>query len=114
MGKRISGWRERKRNAGLVPTMARPLQRGLFAVVLVAILFAHSTVEADDNGPAPVPQSEDSPAGGPFSQAMEDKHKKADAQKKVYAEQGGVEGIKHGGKLAKQWLKQAEAKYAQK
>merc|ERR1712070_1159411 len=84
---------------------------GLAAVVLVALVLAHSTVEADDVGPEPIQQNEDSPAGGPFETAMTEKHATALSQKKSYEQQGGVEGIKHGGQLVKKWLKEADAKY---
>merc|ERR1712167_163681 len=70
--------------------------------------------EADDAGPEPLPQNEDSAAGGPFESAVDKKRSTALSLKKSYDSQGGVEGIKHGGELVKKWLKDADAKYDEK
>lgn len=43
--------------------VSMPMRYSTFLVVLAAILVAHNTVEGDDNGPEPIPQSKDSPAG---------------------------------------------------
>merc|ERR1711871_674397 len=95
----------------LVLLLSMPMRYSTFLVVLAAILVAHNTVEGDDNGPEPIPQSEDSAAGGPFAKAMDEKHAAAHGLKKELDSQGGEAGIEHGGKLVKRWLKQADTRY---
>merc|ERR1711988_961526 len=88
-------------------------RRTLFALALVLVASSHFGVEADDDEPAPIEQSEDSPEGGPFADAVEKATQEALAQKKSFDHDGGVDGVKDGAKMAKKWLKQADAKYSE-